>query len=186
VTDGAAQTIQSKERKMSSIETGTATAADEDAIRALHRKMVEAWNSGDSSAFAESFAEDADLLVWDGTHLKGRKEISSLAHQIFGTELRGARMEGEVKFLHFLGANLAVIYATKNITLSGKKEVVQSRNSLELIIVTKEGSEWRCRELLNARRLTYEWQLFWDDFSLLPTESQRQVSDLVKFSKRNW
>jgi hypothetical protein len=30
----------------------TQTAADEDTIRAIHRRMIDAWNAGDSAAFA--------------------------------------------------------------------------------------------------------------------------------------
>ncbi|HEY6331829.1 MAG TPA: SgcJ/EcaC family oxidoreductase [Blastocatellia bacterium] len=171
---------------MSSTETRTATAADENAIRELHRKMIEASNSGDWTVFADSFTDDADLLVWDGTHLKGRREITSLSHGIFGSGVKGALVEGEVKFIHFLSPELAVMHAIKSISVPRQKEAVPSRNSMEMIIVTKEGDEWRCRELLNARRLTYEWQLFWDDFTLLPPEGQRQVSDLVRFSKKAW
>jgi len=47
----------------------TQTAADEDTIRAIHRRMIDAWNAGDSTAFAAPFTDRADFVAWDGTHL---------------------------------------------------------------------------------------------------------------------
>jgi uncharacterized protein (TIGR02246 family) len=63
-----------------SSQTPTETAADEDAIRAIHQRMIDAWNVGDGAGFAASFTEDADFVAFEGTHLKGRQEIA-LFHQ---------------------------------------------------------------------------------------------------------
>ena len=77
----------------------TQTAADEGTIRAIHRRMIDAWNAGDSTAFAAPFTDRADFVAWDGTHLKGRREIAAFHRQIFDTVVKGSRLEGEVKFL---------------------------------------------------------------------------------------
>ena len=36
-------------------QTTTQTVADEDAIRAIHQRMIDAWNVGDAGAFAAPF-----------------------------------------------------------------------------------------------------------------------------------
>ena len=89
----------------------TQTAADEDTIRAIHRRMIDAWNAGDSTAFAAPFTDRADFVAWDGTHLKGRREIAAFHRQIFDTVVKGSRLEGDVKFVHFLGPALAVMHS---------------------------------------------------------------------------
>jgi uncharacterized protein (TIGR02246 family) len=53
------------------------TAADEAAIRALYQQAMDGWNRGSGEAFAAPFAEDGDLVGFDGTHLKGRQEITN-------------------------------------------------------------------------------------------------------------
>jgi uncharacterized protein (TIGR02246 family) len=58
-------------------QTRVYNAADEDAIRAIHQRMIDAWNAGDGAAFAAPFTDEADLVVWDGTHLKERQQIAS-------------------------------------------------------------------------------------------------------------
>jgi uncharacterized protein (TIGR02246 family) len=79
----------------------TQTTADEDAIRAIHQRMIDAWNTGDAAAFAP-FTDDADFIAFEGTHLKGRREIASFHQQIFDTVVKGTRLQGEVKFVRFL------------------------------------------------------------------------------------
>jgi hypothetical protein len=40
--------------KPESAQTPSFNAADEDAIRAIHQKMIAAWNAGDATAFYRS------------------------------------------------------------------------------------------------------------------------------------
>jgi uncharacterized protein (TIGR02246 family) len=58
-------------------------AADEDAIRAIHQRMIDAWNAGDAAAFAVPFTDEADFVAFEGTHLKGRREIALFHQRIF-------------------------------------------------------------------------------------------------------
>ena len=50
---------------------------------------MDRWNRGGGQAFAAPFAEDGDLVGFDGTHLKGRQEITSFHQQLFDTYLKG-------------------------------------------------------------------------------------------------
>jgi len=38
--------------------------------------MMDAWHTGSGEAYAAPFAEDGDLIGFDGTHFKGRREIA--------------------------------------------------------------------------------------------------------------
>jgi uncharacterized protein (TIGR02246 family) len=44
---------------------------------------MDGWNRGSGEAFAAPFAEDRDLIGFDGTHLKGREENTSFHQQLF-------------------------------------------------------------------------------------------------------
>jgi uncharacterized protein (TIGR02246 family) len=160
-------------------QTTTQTAADEDAIRAIHLRMIDAWNAGDGAAFAAPFTDDADFIAFEGTHLKGREEITLFHQRIFATVVKGSRLEGEVKFVRLLSPVLAVMHSVVRVTLGGQTEATPSRDSMQLTVVTKRDGEWSSEGLMNARRLTMERQLFLDDIDSLPPEAQRQVSDLV-------
>jgi uncharacterized protein (TIGR02246 family) len=163
-----AQRQHSTEQTMNSQPT-TQTAADEDKIRAIHQRIIDAWNASDSAAYEALFSDHADFIVWDGTHLKGRQEIAAFHRQMFDTVVKGSRLEGEVKFVHFLDPELAVMHSVVRVTLSGHTQASPSRDSMQFIVVHKRDGEWLGRGLMNARRLTMEQQLFLDDLNSLPT-----------------
>lgn len=157
---------------------------DEAAIRAIPLQMVDAWNKGSGEGFAAPFTEDADFVAFEGTHLKGNREIASFHQQIFDTVVKGTRLEGEAKFVRFLNSELAVMHAIARVTLPGQSKPSPSRDSMQLFVVRKRDGDWRVEGLLNARRLTLERQYFLDDFDALPAEAQRQVTDLLASLKQ--
>jgi uncharacterized protein (TIGR02246 family) len=155
------------------------TAAEEDAIRAIHHRMIDAWNEGDGAGFAAPFTDDADFVAFEGTHLQGRQEIALFHQRIFDTVVKGSRLEGEVKFVRLLSSVLGLMHSVVRVTLRGQTKASPSRDSMQLTVVTKRDREWRGQALMNARKLTMERQLFLDDIDSLPPEAQRQVSELV-------
>ncbi|WP_026735003.1 SgcJ/EcaC family oxidoreductase [Fischerella sp. PCC 9605] len=162
----------------------TTCAADEATIRAFPQQLIDAWNQGSGEAFAAPFTENADFVAFEGTHLQGRQEIASFHQQLFDTSLKGTRLKGEVKFVHLLDPQLAVMHAVARVTLPSQLEPSESRDSMQLFVVTKRDGDWRIEAVLNARRLTLERQLFLDDFDSLPAQGKRQVSDLVASLKQ--
>jgi uncharacterized protein (TIGR02246 family) len=165
-------------------QTRASNPADEDAIRAIHQRMIDAWNAGDGAAFAAPFTDGADFVVWDGTHLKGRQHIASFTQRIFDTVAKGSRLEGQVKFVNFLSPQLVVMHSEVRVTLPGQTKASPGRDSMQLTVITKRNGEWYGEALMNTRRLTMERQLFLDDLDSLPTEAQCQVSDLVASLKK--
>jgi uncharacterized protein (TIGR02246 family) len=156
-----------------------ATTADENAIRAILQQMSDAWNTGNSAAFAAPFADDADFVAFEGTHLQGRQQIASFHKHAFDTVVKGSRLECRVKFVRFLRPGLAVMHSLAQITLPGQTEASPSRDSMELFVVTKRDGLWKAQAMMNGRRLTMERQLLLDDFVSLPAEPQRRVTDFV-------
>jgi uncharacterized protein (TIGR02246 family) len=107
----------------------TPNAADENAIRAIHQRMIDAWNAGEGAAFAAPFTDEADFVAWEGTHLKGRQELAVFTQQIFDTVVKGSRLEGEVKFVRFLSPVFAVMHSVVRVTLRGQIKASPGRDS---------------------------------------------------------
>ncbi|WP_313954436.1 SgcJ/EcaC family oxidoreductase [Anabaena subtropica] len=72
----------------------TTTNTDESAIRAFLYQMIDAWNRGSGEGFAAPFSKTADFLTFEGTHLKGRKEIAAFHQQAFDTVIKGTMPGG--------------------------------------------------------------------------------------------
>ena len=81
--------------------TTTQTAADEEAIRAIHQRMIDAWNAGDAVAFAAPFTDEADFVAFEGTHLKGTAgdRVVPSADIRHGRERHAPSGRGEVRAL---------------------------------------------------------------------------------------
>jgi uncharacterized protein (TIGR02246 family) len=154
-------------------------STDEDAVRAIHRGMLEAWNDGSSERFSASFTDDADFVAFEGTHLRGRREIDAFHKQIFATVVKGSRLEGEVKFVRFLAPDLAVMHSVVRVFLAGQSVTSASRDSMQLYVVVQRDGRWQTQELMNARHLTIESQELLDEIVALPAAAQHQVAELV-------
>jgi uncharacterized protein (TIGR02246 family) len=152
---------------------------DETTVRELHEQMIDAWNRGSGADFARAFAEQADFIAFEGTHLTGRAAIELFHQKLFDTELRGTRLEGGVHFVRFLGPALAVMHSWVTTTLAGQTNTSSSRDSMQLFVVVKRGEEWQFEAMLNARRISMEQQIFSDQFESLSTRDQREVTRKV-------
>ena len=56
---------------MQTVQTPISNSTDDASIRALYQQLIDGWNQG----IGEAFAEDADLVGFDSTHLRGRRRL---------------------------------------------------------------------------------------------------------------
>jgi uncharacterized protein (TIGR02246 family) len=54
----------------------TTHQTDEAQIRVLFEDLLGDWGRGDGEAYGSRFTEDADYVAFDGTHTRGRWDIS--------------------------------------------------------------------------------------------------------------
>jgi uncharacterized protein (TIGR02246 family) len=125
--------------------------ADEVAIRALYQQMMDAWNKGSDEAYAAPFAEDGDLIGFDGTHFKGRQEIAPFHQRLFETHLKGTRLVGQVTSVRFLSLDVALMHAVGGTVMRGKSGPSPERDSIQTLVATKRGGEWLLAAFQNTR-----------------------------------
>jgi uncharacterized protein (TIGR02246 family) len=130
----------------------TSTAADEAAIRALYQQAMDDWNRGSGEAFAAPFSEDGDLVGFDGTHLKGRQEITSFHQQLFDTYVKGTRLVGKIRSVRFLTSDVALMHVVGGTIMAGQTDIEPERNSVLTLVATKDNKgEWRLAAFQNTR-----------------------------------
>ena len=64
-----------------------APSSDEMEVRTLYRQMLDGWNKRSADAFATPFAEDGEVIGFDGSQMTGRAEIASTLGQIFADHI---------------------------------------------------------------------------------------------------
>ncbi len=129
----------------------TADPADEEAVRALYRQLMDGWNRGSGEAFASAFTEDGDLVAFDGTHFRGRKEIAPFHQQLFDKWLKGTRLVGRVEDVRFLSPDVALMHAVGSTVMRGKSEPSPERDSIQTLVATREDGQWRLAAFQNTR-----------------------------------
>ena len=129
----------------------TVNLADEEAVRDLYRQLMDGWNRGSGATFAAAFTEDGDLVAFDGTHFKGRREIEPSHQELFDRWMKGTRLVGEVKDVRFLGSDVAVMHAVGGTVMRGKSRPSPERDSIQTLVATRESGEWRLAAFQNTR-----------------------------------
>lgn len=125
---------------------------EEDArVRGLYVQLMDGWNQGSAAAFASAFAEDADLIGFDGTHLRGRREIAAFHQPLFEKWLKGTRLVGEIKSVVFPSRDVAVMHATGGTVMPGKSKPSRERDSIQTLVATRCDGEWRLTAFQNTR-----------------------------------
>jgi uncharacterized protein (TIGR02246 family) len=132
-------------------QTTTNHSADEAAVRALYRELMDGWDRGSGEAFASVFTEDGDLVAFDGTHFEGREEIAPFHQQLFDKWLKGSRLVGQVKDVRFLRPDVALMHAVGSTVMRGKNEPSPERDSIQTLVAVREGGEWRLAAFQNTR-----------------------------------
>ena len=126
-------------------------AADEVAVRDLYRELMDGWNRGSGEAFAAVFAEDGDLVAFDGTHFEGREEIAPFHQELFDKWMKGTRLVGRVKDVRFLSPDVALMHAVGSTIMRGKTSPSPERDSIQTLVATRQNGQWRLAAFQNTR-----------------------------------
>ena len=129
----------------------TPEPADERALRELFEGLLEDWGRGDSYAYGSRFTEDADYVAFDGTHTRGREEISASHQRLFDEYLRGTRLTGRIRSVKLLAPGVALVHATGGTISRGKSEPSPERVSIQTLVAVKRDGGWRFAAFHNAR-----------------------------------
>ena len=132
--------------------TFPSASRDERAIRSLYQQLMDGWNTGSGELFAAPFAEDSDLVGFDGTHLKGKQEIATFHQQLFESYVKGSRLVGKVKSIRFLTPEVAILHVVGGTIMAGQTDIEPERNSIQTLVATKDSKgEWRLASFQNTR-----------------------------------
>lgn len=121
----------------------------EEAVEALYRRLIRAWNDRDAGAFAEVFAEDAYVVGFDGSQMESRSQIEADLGQIFADHVTApyvARVEG----VRLLAPQIAMLRARVGMVPPGQTELNPAANALQTMIAVNANGQWRIAVLQNT------------------------------------
>jgi uncharacterized protein (TIGR02246 family) len=129
---------------------GNENEQDRRAIEAIVQSVEDGWNRGDGAGFAAPFAAEADYVVVNGMHAKGRETIAEGHQRIFDTFYKGSRNELRVERVRFVRPDLAVAHVHAHLRVprpEGGEGEAEARSTWVLV---KEGGEWKVEAFQNT------------------------------------
>jgi len=105
-------------------------------IRELYRRLLDGWNRRDGEAFAAPFAEDGDVIGFDGSQISGRTRIAAEMDHATGTYV------GKVRGVRMLGPQTAVVRAVAGVVPAGHSDLDPKLNSVQALVAEQRDGRW--------------------------------------------
>ena len=104
-------------------------------------RLVNAWNGADGSAFAESFADDADFVNVYGMYGHGRESICQAHEYIFRTVYAGSTMTFKLERVRLLREDVAIGHIRAHLEVP-QGPMAGAHDALPSMVLTREPSGW--------------------------------------------
>jgi uncharacterized protein (TIGR02246 family) len=115
---------------------------EEDAVRALYRQVLEGWNTRNPEGFATPFAEDAEVIGFDGSQMSGRAEIAATLQQIFADHVT-APYVSKIRSVRLLSPEAALLRAIVGMVPPGQEDLNPAVNAHQTLVAAKHAGRWR-------------------------------------------
>jgi uncharacterized protein (TIGR02246 family) len=122
---------------------GAARDRDEAEIKNLQARQAAAWNRHDAKAYAELFAEDADVVNVVGWWWKGRAELEAKLTAAFAWVFADSTLTITEVQVRFLAPEFAVAHVRW--TMTGARtppNIPEPRQGIQTQILRKTGGQW--------------------------------------------
>jgi uncharacterized protein (TIGR02246 family) len=114
----------------------------ERAVRDLYARLIEAWNKRNARDYALVFAEDANLVGYDGSEIQGQAKIGAHISEIFSHH-QTASYVTIVREVRRITDDVWLLRSEVGMIPPGKEELNPDRNAVQVMTAVKTGSEWR-------------------------------------------
>ncbi|MEF3303309.1 SgcJ/EcaC family oxidoreductase [Paenibacillus sp. GYB003] len=118
-------------------------------VEALYRQLLTAWNDRNARGMAELFAEEGELIGFDGSQAIGPDDIFSHLDPIF-RDHPTARFVSKVKTVRPLGSEAAMLRAIAGMVPRGQSDLNPAANAHQTLVVAKNAGDWRIRLFQNT------------------------------------
>jgi uncharacterized protein (TIGR02246 family) len=112
-------------------------------IRALYAAFLDGWNRRSGAAVAAGFADDGDIIGFDGSHHRGRLSIAADLRQIFGSHPTAAYV-GVVRSVRPMAPGVALLLAHAGMIKPGENDFDPDLHTVHTMVAVDEGGgRWR-------------------------------------------
>ena len=124
--------------------------SDADAVRALYRDLLRAWNSRDADAFAALFTDDGSIIIYDGTLVAGRTEIGLRFGAIFATYATAVFAQRTIG-VRFISDEVALLLGFVGMFTLSDPPINPTLNAIQSLMARRIAGDWRIAHFQNTR-----------------------------------
>lgn len=114
----------------------------EEAVKALHRRLLDYWNRQDAKGMASLFTEDANVIGFDGSQLNSRAAIEKELSQVFSNHPT-ARYVWKVEEVRSLQPAVSLLRAKVGMVPPGKNALNPATNALQSLVAVEHSGQWQ-------------------------------------------
>ncbi len=118
-------------------------------VYALYKALLNAWNVRDAQQYATLFLEDAHVIGFDGSSIRGRWDIARQLEAIFAHH-QTAKYISKVRQVQFIGSDVVMLNAVVGMIPPGQADINPAVNAVQTLIVKLEGDAWRIASFQNT------------------------------------
>lgn len=107
----------------------------------IYEKLIQAWNSRNANGMAGLFAEDGELIGFDGSIISGQKTIFEHLHPIFESHPTPPYIY-KLKSCKEVGGSI-LLRAIVGMVPPGKEELEPTLNAHQTLLVKEDKGEWK-------------------------------------------
>ena len=126
-----------------------AQSGSDQEIGALYQQLLGAWNKRNARDFAALFAEDGNVVGFDGSPIDGRAAIEADIRRIF-TDHQTAAYVGKIREVRFLTPDIAILRAVSGMVPPGQSDLNPAVNTIQSLVAVKREGQWRIAHYQNT------------------------------------
>lgn len=111
-------------------------------IRVLYEALIDAWNKRNAEAYAALFADDANLVGFDGSVVDGKAAILTHLSGIFADHVTATYIS-IIREIRFLTPDSALLRAVVGMIPPGKSDINSAANAIQSLVAVKLDDTWR-------------------------------------------
>lgn len=119
-----------------------------DAVR-VYEQLLNAWNKQDAEGFAALFAEDGNVVGFDGSSMNGREEIATELGRIFADH-KTATHVAKLREVREVANQLVLVRAVVGTVPPGQSEINPETNSIQHLLLSKQGGHFKIEVFQNT------------------------------------
>ncbi len=121
----------------------TAAHPQDAQIRALYHQFLDGWNRRSGAAVAAGFADDGDIIGFDGSHHRGRLSIAADLRAVFGSHQTPGYV-GVIRSVRPMAPGVAVLLAHAGMIAPGESDFDPALHAVHTLVAVDEGGgRWR-------------------------------------------